>query len=206
MKKITGDNGGGERLRALRAQIANNADALQTSDKRLTQSVKQSEVAAKSRNQRDQETLARRKKLAEQLTKVRDTTSAICNDMLAVRDGDSWSLSFAAVANQCVAALATASLAGDEAGQAAMIQNLRSLSNEIANAFPQGRITVTDWKISVEALDVPSVSVEPVREPHPYAQTISKQVLTLRDSGFNLREFRQLFVLNKHNIHVIRPA
>jgi hypothetical protein len=196
----------GARLRELRAQIATKTGTLSASDKRLTTVVRQCEQAAEARNRRDIDLSSRNKKRAEILCSLRDTTAAICNDMLAVRDGDSWALSFTAVASQIVAALATAYTAGDERAQAAMIQNLRSLSTELANAFPQGRITVTDWKLSVDALDCPNVAVEPVKEPHPYAQTLSKQVLTLRDAGFVLREFRQMFVLSKNNIHVIRPA
>ena len=83
--------------------------------------------------------------------------------------------------------------------------NLSSLAAEMAKAFPDRRMAVDPWQRAIAALGEP---VEPKYDtkPHPHVESLSRLVLTLRDTGPSLKDFRAYYAPFGTSLHIIRPA
>ena len=155
------------------------------------------------RRARDAE--ARREAFRQRQAEVVERSSAICHDMLLMRGQDEWSLAFGFLVNHSIGHLGLAYASADERTLQAMITNLSRLAAETMKAFPDRRMAVDPWQRAIAALGEPN---EPQYDtkPHPHVESLSRVVLTLRDTGPSLKDFRAYFAPFGTALHIIRPA
>jgi len=158
---------------------------------------------AQLRRTRDAE--ARREAFRQRQAEVVERSSAICHDMLLMRSQDEWSLAFGFIVNHSLAHLGLAYAASEERTLQAMIFNLSNLAAETARAFPDRRMAVDPWQRAIATLGDPS---EPKYDtkPHPHVESLSRVILTLRDTGPSLKDFRAYYAPFGASLHIIRPA
>ena len=152
---------------------------------------------------RDAET--RRENFRQRQTEISERSSAVCHDMLLMRSYDEWSLAFCFLVNHSLGHLGLASAAGDERMMQGMQLNLSRLATETVKAFPERRMAIDPWQRSIAVLGEPT---EPTHDPkpHPHVESISRIVLTLRDTGPGLKDFRAYYAPFGSALHIIRPA
>jgi hypothetical protein len=158
---------------------------------------------AQLRRSRDAE--ARREAFRQRQAEIVERSSAICHDMLLTRGQDEWSLAFAFLVNHSLGHLGLAYMSADERTMQAMVANLSGLAGETAKAFPDRRMAVDPWQRAIAALGEPT---EPKYDtkPHPHVESLSRVVLTLRDTGPSLKDFRAYYAPFGTALHIIRPA
>jgi hypothetical protein len=143
----------------------------------------------------------RRETEQQSMAGLMEAADALVNDMMAARNGDSWSLALAYLLQYAIGHLAT----GDTPTRSAMAANLHNLVAALEQAFPQGRGTVGDLRRAVSPYQA-GVAHAVLSEPHPYVDTLARQVLTVRDSGYRLATFREFYAPGANGLHVVRPA
>lgn len=133
-------------------------------------------------------------------------TAAVCHDIVLTRPrGDAWALAFAYLVDYTLACLGLALQGEDKRTYDAMLINLSRLSDAMAKSFPDRKLVIDPWKRSVKAFgDVQAPSYEP--KPHPHVDSLSQIVLTLRDTGPSLSDFREFYAPSEGGLHIIRPA
>jgi hypothetical protein len=86
-----------------------------------------------------------------------------------------------------------------------MLTNLVRLSDAMAKSFPDRKLVIDPWQRAVKAFgEVIPPEYEP--KPHPHVDSLSQIVLTLRDTGPSLADFRELYAPSESGLHIIRPA
>jgi hypothetical protein len=149
-----------------------------------------------------------RKNLEFQQTYVElmNRTSAVCHDIVLTRPrGDAWALAFAYLVDYTLAYLGLARQCDDSRTLNAMVANLSRLSEAMAKSFPDRKLVIDPWQRSVKAFgDVKPPSYD--AKPHPQVDSLSQILLTLRDTGPRLPEFREFFAPSETGLHIIRPA
>jgi hypothetical protein len=158
---------------------------------------------AQLKKSRDAE--ARRETSRQRQAEVIERSAAICHDMLLMRAQDEWSLAFGFLVNHTLGHLSLAYASADDRILKAMVTNLSRLADETAKAFPDRRMAVDPWQRAIAALGEPA---EPAYEskPHPHVESLSRLVLTLRDTGPGLKDFRAYYAPFGATLHIIRPA
>jgi hypothetical protein len=154
---------------------------------------------------RAREAEARREQFRKRFAELVQRSGDVAHDMLLARSQDEWSLAFGFLLNHSLSHLGLAYASGDQRAIDAMLFNLKSLSDETAKAFPDRRMAIEPWQRSVDELGDPA-QPNPDPKPHPNVETLSRIVLTLRDTGPGLRDFRSVFAPHGANLHIIRPA
>jgi len=79
------------------------------------------------------------------------------------------------------------------------------LSDAMSRSFPDRKLVIDPWRRAANAfgnLSVPSYDTK----PHPHVDSLSPLVLTLRDTGPSLSDFREFFAASDSGLHIIRPA
>lgn len=158
---------------------------------------------AQLRKNRDAE--ARREAHRQRLAELAERSSAVCHDIVLMRNQDEWALAFGFLVNHSLGHLGLATMSAEERTVQAMLLNLSNLAAEMARAFPDRRMVVDPWQRAVAAM---GDSVEPRYDarPHPHVESLSRLVLTLRDTGPSLKEFRAYYAPFGTSLHIIRPA
>ena len=154
---------------------------------------------------RARESEARRETLRKRLAELVERSGAVGHDMLLARSQDEWSMAFSVIVNQSLSHLGLAYAGGDQRVVDAMLFNLKSLADETARAFPDRRMAVEPWQRSIAEMGDAS-EPQPDPKPHPNVETLSRLVLTLRDTGPGLRDFRSIYAPYGSGLHIIRPA
>jgi len=133
-------------------------------------------------------------------------TSAVCHDIILTRPrGDAWALAFAYLVNYTLANMGLARLCDDRRLFEAMLTTLVRLSAAMAKSFPDRKLVIDPWTRAVKAFgEVPPPPYE--AKPHPHVDSLSQILLTLRDTGPSLSEFREFFAPSEAGLHIIRPA
>lgn len=131
-------------------------------------------------------------------------TAAACNEILQARSHDEWSLGFSYLANYLLAQLGASRQAGDERRFGAMLYNLSRLVAEMKRGFPESALVLDAWQRAIEALGTAG-EPEADAKPHPYADSLSRVVLLLRDTGPRIA-LREIYAPSESGLHVIRPA
>ena len=133
-------------------------------------------------------------------------TEAVCHDLMLTRPrGDTWGIAFAYLTNYSLAQFGLARQCGDKRIFDAMLINLVRLSDAMSRSFPDRKLVIDPWRRAANAfgnLSVPSYDTK----PHPHVDSLSPLVLTLRDTGPSLSDFREFFAASDSGLHIIRPA
>lgn len=139
-------------------------------------------------------------------TELVNRTSAVCHDVMHSRPrGDTWGTAFAFLAHYTLAQLGLARQCGDKRVFDAMLINLVRLSDAMSKSFPDRKLVIDPWRRSAHAFGEISIpNYDP--KPHPHVDSLSPIVLTLRDTGPSLGEFREFFAPSESGLHIIRPA
>ena len=158
---------------------------------------------AQLRKSRDAET--RREAFRQRQAELVERSSAACHDLLLTRNQDEWALAFGLLVNHSLGNLGLAYTSADERTVQAMLLNLSNLAAEMVRAFPDRRMVFDPWQRAIASMGEPS---EPRYDtkPHPHVESLSRLVLTLRDTGPSLKEFRAYFAPFGTSLHIIRPA
>jgi hypothetical protein len=154
---------------------------------------------------RGREAESRRENFRQRQTEIAEKSSAVCHDMLLMRSQDEWSLAFGLLVNHSLGHLGLAYAASDERMMQGMVFNLTRLAEETAKAFPDRRMAIDPWKRAIASL---GEATEPTHDakPHPNVESLSRLVLTLRDTGPALKDFRAYYAPFGSALHIIRPA
>ena len=133
-------------------------------------------------------------------------TEAVCHDIVLNRPrGDIWGLAFAYLTNYSLAHLGLARQCGDIKVFNAMLTNFVRLADAMSKSFPDRKLLIDPWRRSVNAFENVSVPVYEAK-PHPHVDSLSPLLLTLRDTGPSLSEFREFFAPSEAGLHIVRPA
>lgn len=175
-------------------------DGAKQLDKRLVE-VRHVQQEAKDRTRRAEES---RTGFARAYSALTAKTAAACHEILQARSHDEWSLGFSYLANYLLAQLAQARQDGNDRVFGAMIYNLARLSAEMKKGFPESALVMDAWERSVQAMgSVPEPEAD--AKPHPQADSLSRIVLLLRDTGPKIG-LREIYAPSEKGVHVIRPA
>lgn len=131
-------------------------------------------------------------------------TNAVCHDILMTRSCDEWSLAFSYLTSTLLAQLAYGQATQDEKLFRAMIHNFERLSEEMAKSFPDRSMIMNGWNRAISGLGegrVPELS----DKVHPQTDSLSRIILTLRDTGPRLN-FREFYARSENGLHIVRPA
>jgi hypothetical protein len=175
-------------------------DGAKQLDKRLGE-VRHVQEATRERSRQAEETRA---EFAKAYTTLATKTAAACHEILQARTHDEWSLGFSYLANYLLAQLAQARQSGNDRVFGAMLYNLSRLSAEMKRGFPESALAIDAWQRSVDAMGTP-VEPEADPRPHPHADSLSRIVLLLRDTGPKIG-LRAIYAPSESGLHVIRPA
>ena len=133
-------------------------------------------------------------------------TEAVCHDVVLNRPrGDTWGLAFAYLTNYSLAQLGLARQCGDKQVFDAMILNLTRLADAMSKSFSDRKLVMEPWRRAVNAFDGVSTPTYETK-PHPHVDSISPLLLTLRDTGPSLTDFREFYAPTETGLHIIRPA
>ncbi len=133
-------------------------------------------------------------------------TATICHDIVLTRPrGDAWALAFAYLVDYTLSNIGLARQCNDQKMFDAMLTNLARLSEAMAKAFPDRKLVVDPWRRAVKAFgDVTPPAYD--AKPHPHVDSLSQIMLTVRDTGPSLSDFRELYAPSESGLHIIRPA
>lgn len=159
----------------------------------------QQEVQARARKADDA-----RGEFAKSYTTLATKTSAACNEVLQARRHDEWALAFSYLANYLLSQLGQARLGGNERVFSATLFNLDRLASEMLKALPESSLVLDAWRRSIQAMGA-GVEPEADAKPHPHADSLSRIVLMLRDTGPKIG-LREIYAASESGLHVIRPA
>ncbi len=133
-------------------------------------------------------------------------TAAVCHDLLLTRQrGDVWGTAFAFLVNYSLAHLGLARQCADRKTFDAMLVNLTRMSDAMAKSFPDRKLVIDPWRRAVKTFgEITPPTYD--SKPHPHVDSLSPIVLTLRDTGPSLTEFREFYASSESGLHIIRPA
>jgi hypothetical protein len=159
------------------------------------------ESSVKTRNDRER----RAAETAAMFGELVHSSASVADDLLQLRGNDAWSTSFAYLLNYSLAWLGASQQQRDERTVTAMLANMRHMCEELKKQFPNGRISISGWQRALEKF---GTQAEPAcsDEPHPFVDTLARQVLTIRNTGMALSGFRQFYAPSGPQLHIIRPA
>ncbi len=133
-------------------------------------------------------------------------TGAVCHDLVLTRPrGDAWALAFVYLVDYSLSYLGLARQCNDQRVFDAMLLNLSRLSEAMSKAFPDRKLVIDPWQRAVKAMGDPK-SPTYDQKPHPHVDSLSQIILTVRETGPSLSEFREYYAPSDSGLHIIRPA
>ncbi len=133
-------------------------------------------------------------------------TEAVCHDVVLNRPrGDTWGLAFAYLTNYSLAHLGLARQCGDKQAFNGMLLNLIRLADAMSKSFSDRKLVMEPWRRAVNAFEGVSTPTHESK-PHPHVDSLSPLLLTLRDTGPSLSDFREFYAPTETGLHIIRPA
>jgi hypothetical protein len=148
---------------------------------------------------------------AEETAKFREAyelllgkTNAVCHDILMTRSCDEWSLAFSYLTSVLLAQLAYGQATQDEPLFRAMIHNFERLSEEMTKSFPDRSMIMNGWQRAIKGMGA-GKAPELSDKVHPQSDSLSRIILTLRDTGPRLN-FREFYARSENGLHIVRPA
>jgi hypothetical protein len=174
--------------------------------KRVDASLDKLQTLSATQNKRLRELERKDLEFQQIYLELANRTSAVCHDILITRPrGDAWALAFAYLSNAIMANFGMARQCGDKSIFDAMLTNLNRLADAMAKSFPDRKLVIDPWNRAIRAfgeINAPSYD----SKPHPHVDSWSQILLTLRDTGPSLTDFREFFAPSEAGLHIIRPA
>ena len=133
-------------------------------------------------------------------------TAAVCHDLVLTRPrGDNWALAFVYLVDYTLAYLGLARQCNDQRVFDAMVTNLARLADAMSRSFPDRKLVIDPWQRAVKAFG--EIKPPPYdQKPHPHVDSLSQILLTVRETGPSLGDFREFYAPSESGLHIIRPA